>query len=111
MSNYHYKVGEGFTIRYGASEGICWSKTPGSQTTNGQTPTVGFGAADPIGMAIEAAKAAGLIKLPSSAVDLLGKVAATVLLGPLAIAFWKNMAKLEAVALSNQYQRLLPTWN
>lgn len=59
MSNYHFKTG--FTIRYGGAEGIRWFNTPGSGTVNPQMPTVGLGAAEPIGMAIEATKAAGLL--------------------------------------------------
>ncbi|MEO8352873.1 MAG: hypothetical protein ABI680_14150 [Chthoniobacteraceae bacterium] len=61
MTNYHYKVGEGFTIRYGGPEGIRWFNAPASGPGNPQMPTVGLGAAEPIGMAIEAAKAAGLL--------------------------------------------------
>lgn len=61
MSNYHYKFGEGFTIRYGGPEGIRWFNTPPSGSGNPQMPSVGLGAAEPIGMAIEAAKAAGLL--------------------------------------------------
>lgn len=61
MSNYHYKFGEGFTIRYGGPEGIRWFNTPASGSANPQMPSVGLGAAEPIGMAIEAAKAAGLL--------------------------------------------------
>lgn len=61
MSNFHYKVGDGFTIRYGGPEGIRWFNTPASGADNPQMPSVGLGAAEPIGMAIEAAKAAGLL--------------------------------------------------
>jgi len=61
MNNYHWKYGNGFAIRYGGSEGIRWFNTPQSGPAGGQIPSVGLGAAEPIGMAIEAAKAAGLL--------------------------------------------------
>lgn len=61
MGKYTYKIGDGFTIRYGGTEGIRWFNSPPLQSGGAQLPTGGLGAAEPIGMAIEATKAAGML--------------------------------------------------
>ncbi len=61
MTNYHWKHGQGFAIRYGGPEGIRWFNTPPADLGGAPIPSVGLGAMEPIGMAIEAAKAAGLL--------------------------------------------------
>jgi hypothetical protein len=61
MSNYHWKFGDGFSIRYGGPEGIKWFFNSPGDNLGRQVPTSGLGAANPIGMVIEATKAAALL--------------------------------------------------
>jgi hypothetical protein len=61
MSNYHWKFGNGFAIRYGGPEGIRWFKDPSFSVPEREIPISGLGASNPIGMVIEAAKAAALL--------------------------------------------------
>jgi hypothetical protein len=61
MSNYHWKFGDGFSIRYGGSEGIKWFFHSPGDNLGRQIPISGLGATNPIGMVIEATKAAALL--------------------------------------------------
>jgi hypothetical protein len=61
MSNYHWKFGDEFSIRYGGPEGIKWFFNSPGDNLGRQVPTSGLGAANPIGMVIEATKAAALL--------------------------------------------------
>ena len=61
MSNYNWNYGDGFSIRYGGPEGIKWFFNSPGDNLGRQIPTSGLGATNPIGMVIEATKAAALL--------------------------------------------------
>jgi hypothetical protein len=61
MSDYYWKFGDGFSIRYGGPEGIRWFKDSGFNVPEREIPISGLGATNPIGMVLEASKVAVLL--------------------------------------------------